>query len=283
MWTIPKPEISARDTFDICIEGIQDAAKKARLEGIRTQIEQAEVQFDTLAIANQMHLIGESSSVTGLAGVVAGKEMEELYDSHMARQKSRGRNTYDKIMMAAVHGQCPFCGHLPVSTLDHSLPKARHPALAVTPINLIPCCKDCNHNKGTAGPVSAETQFLHAYYDDVTGDRWLYAQIVQGSPPGAIFRIDAPAVWGPTTSARAQRHFKKLKLAKLYASQAGRALQNIRKALGAIYDAAGQAAVREDLLKRSESIAEVSINSWESALFEAASQSDWYCEGGFRA
>lgn len=281
MWTIPKPEISALDTFDICIEGIRDTSKKARLDGIRGQIEQTEAQFDALAAANQLHLVDELNAVEGTAGAVAGREMEQLYDSHMARQKSRGRDTYDKIMMAAVHGQCPFCGHLPVSTLDHSLPKARHPALAVTPINLIPCCKDCNHNKGTAGPVSADTAFLHAYYDDLTGDRWLYAQIVQGSPPGATFRIAPPAVWDATTSARAQRHFNRLKLAKLYASQAGRALQNIRKALKSIYDAAGQAAVSEDLLKRSESCADVSLNSWESALYEAASQSDWYCNGGF--
>jgi len=283
MWAIPKPAISARDTFDICIEGFRDAEKKARLQGIRVQIEQAEAQFDALAAANQLHQVAGLNAVAGAAGAVAGKELEQLYDSHMARQKSRGRDTYDKIMMTAVHGQCPFCGHLPVSTLDHSLPKARHPALAVTPINLIPCCKDCNHNKGTAGPVSAETEFLHAYYDDLTGDRWLYAGIVQGSPPGATFHIDAPVAWNATTSARAQRHFSRLKLAKLYASQAGRALQNIRKGLTAIYDAAGQAAVSEDLLGRSESCADASLNSWESALYEAASQSDWYCNGGFRA
>lgn len=283
MWTIPKPEISAGDTFDICIEGVRDVDKKARLEGIREQIDQAEAQFDALATANELHSVIEQNSVNGTAGVVAGKEMELLYDSHMARQKSRGRDTYDKIMIAAAHGQCPFCGHLPVSTLDHSLPKSRHPALAVTPINLIPCCKDCNHNKGTAGPVSADTQFLHAYYDDLTDDRWLYAQIVQGSPPGATFRIAPPPEWDATTSARAHRHFNELKLAKLYASQAGRALQNIRKALKATYDASGQAAVSKDLMDRSESCAEVSLNSWEAALYEAASQSEWYCNGGFHA
>jgi 5-methylcytosine-specific restriction endonuclease McrA len=283
MWTIPKPEISAREAFDTCIEGIRDVGKKMRLEGIRQQIENAEADFDLKASATELYLIAEATEITGTAGNVSVKEMEQLYDSHMARQKSRGHNIYDKIMMAAVHGQCPFCGHLPVSTLDHSLPKARHPTLAVTPINLLPCCKDCNHNKGTAGPDASETQFLHAYYDDLTADRWLYAQIVQGSPPGATFFVEAPNDWGAAISARVRRHFTELKLSKLYASQAGRQLQKIRKALSSIYDAAGADAVREDLRKRSESCGEVSVNSWEGALYEAASESDWYCDGGFRA
>jgi len=281
MWTIPKPELTARDTFDICIEGISVAETKLRLEGLRGLIENAEQAFDQRAAATELHLIAEANVIAGEDGDVSAKEMEQLYDRHMARQKSRGRDTYDKIMMTAAHGQCPFCGHLPVSTLDHSLPKARHPALAVTPFNLIPCCKDCNHNKGTLGPNSAETQFFHAYYDDITADRWLYAEIVEGSPPGATFFVRAPADWNAATSARVQRQFSALKLGKLYASQAGRQLQNIKRSLSKIYEAAGLDAVREDLEDRSESCTAVSVNSWEGALYEAASQSDWYCDGGF--
>lgn len=279
MWRIPKPDLTARDTFDICIEGISDKAKKMRLEGIRDLIENAELDFDQRATATELHLISEAKKIIGANGNVSAKDMEQLYDRHLARQKSRGRDTYDKIMMAAEHGQCPFCGHLPVSTLDHCLPKARHPALAVTPFNLIPCCKDCNHNKGTSGPDEKATQFLHAYYDDVTADRWLYAKIVEKSPPGAIFFVEAPAHWSAATAARVRWQFTTLKLGRLYASQAGRQLQNIKRSLSNIYEAVGMDAVREELEKRSESCTAVSVNSWEGALYEAASQSDWYCDG----
>lgn len=283
MWTVPRPELTALDVFDTCVQGIADAAKKTRLEGIRVQIEQAETEFDARATATELHLFAVANTVAGANGNVTAKEMEQLYDRHLARQKSRGREIYDKIMMAAVHGQCPFCGHLPVSTLDHSLPKAQHPALALTPLNLIPCCKDCNHNKGTSGPTSTETQFLHAYYDNLTVDRWLYAAIVEGSPPGATFHVGPPERWDGTTSARVRRHFEKLKLARLYASQAGRQIQNIRRSLSYIFEADGADVVSADLLERSRSCADVSLNSWDGALYEAASQSDWFCNGGFRA
>ena len=283
MWTVPRPELTALDIFGICVQGIADAAEKTRLEGIREQIEQAETEFDARATATELHLVVGANTLAGANGNVTAREMKQLYDRHLARQKSRGREIYDKIMMAAVHGQCPYCGHLPVSTLDHSLPKVRHPALALTPLNLIPCCKDCNHNKGNSGPNSTETQFLHAYYDDLTADRWLYAAIVEGSPPGATFHVDPPEKWDDVTSARVRRHFEKLKLARLYASQAGRELQNIRRSLSNIYEAAGADDVSADLLERSLSCVDVSLNSWEGALYEAASQSDWFCNGGFRA
>ena len=40
--------------------------------------------------------------------------------------------------------KCPFCGIGTVSTLDHYLPKSKYPALAITPKNMIPACRDCN-------------------------------------------------------------------------------------------------------------------------------------------
>jgi hypothetical protein len=79
-----------------------------------------------------------------------------------------------------------------------------------------------------------------------------------------------------------ENHFETLTLAKLYASQAGRHLQNMRGALGEIYDAAGVDAVRDDLERRFRSCQDVMTNSWEGALYDAAAVSDWYCAGGFR-
>jgi hypothetical protein len=260
---------------------MQDAAKKARLEGIRAQITDAETNFEDRAGATELHLVAKSSEVQGSAGSVTVTEMEQLYDRRMARQNSKGRAQYDRIMIAAAHGQCPFCGHLPVSTLDHCLPKAKYPALAVTPLNLIPCCKDCNHSKGTQEPTSADTHLLNAYFDDITGDRWLFAEIVETSPPGARFYVSPPDSWNATTTARVRRHFSKLKLAKLYASQSGRQLQNIRRALSKMHSAGGPDIVSKDLLERSESCIAVSRNTWEGALFEAASKNEWYCNGGF--
>jgi hypothetical protein len=265
--------------LDTCIAGITAADLKKRLQDIRGDIEAGETTFNDAAEVSSLYLIPPADNV----GAVTVKEMEKLYDRHMARSRSRGRAIYDRLMIAAENDMCPFCGHRNVSTLDHSLPKAAHPAFAVTPINLIPCCKDCNHDKGTQSPATEEDQLLHAYYNDVTADRWLYAEIIEGSPPAAIFVVEPPDEWEDRIATRVRNHFNKLHLAKLYASQAGRQLQNMRGALGEIYDAAGVDAVREDLERRFRSCRDVMVNSWEGALYEAAAASDWYCDNGFRA
>lgn len=279
MWTIARPETTSLDAFDTCIAGITTADLKQRMQNARGDIEAAEAAFDNAAATSSLHLIASTDHV----GLVTAKEMERLYDRHMARGGSRGREIYDKLMIVAENDTCPFCGHRTVSTLDHSLPKVAHPAFAVTPINLIPCCKDCNHAKGTQSPATEEAQLLHAYYDDVTADRWLYAEIVEGSPPAARFYVETPDDWADMIAARVENHFTKLGLAKLYASQAGRHFQNIRRALGEIYDGAGVDAVREDLERRARSCADAIVNSWEGALYEGAAASNWYCDGGFRA
>lgn len=169
MWTIAKPNEQALDTFNTCIAGITNADLKLRLEGIRDDITAGELSYEAAAVAATLFQIAAADGI----GEVSAKEMEKVYDRHMARSRSRGRAVYDQLMIAAENDMCPFCGHRIVSTLDHSLPKASHPLFAVTPINLIPCCKDCNHAKGTQFALTKHEQFLHAYYDDVTADRWL--------------------------------------------------------------------------------------------------------------
>lgn len=279
MWTIKKPCISALETFNTCMSGFTSAELRQRLANIRDDIVAAEAVYDAAAQASELYLIAPAAQV----GAVTAKEMETLYDRHMARNKSKGRPIYDRLMIEAEHDVCPFCGHRVVSTLDHTLAKTQHPVFAVTPINLVPSCKDCNHTKGTLTALTENEQLLNAYYDDAMTDPWLSAEVIAGAPPAARFYVDAPAAWEATLAARVQFHFTKLGLAKLYASQAGRQFQNMRSALGEIHDAAGAASVREDLERRARGCRDAMVNSWEGALYTAAAESDWYCDGGFRA
>lgn len=109
MWKIEKPQIAALEAFDTCITGITNAELKQRLLNVRGQVNKAEKRFDSAAQNAKLYLVPSAKKV----GVVTGKEMENLYDRHMARNKSRGRAIYDRLMIAAPFDQCPFCGHRP--------------------------------------------------------------------------------------------------------------------------------------------------------------------------
>ncbi len=280
MWKIPKPNIAALDSFNTCIEAIRSADLKARMEAVRPLIVAAEGQFDHAATNTDIHLIPATPNVGGLVSV---QEMKDNYDQRMVKAKSRGRDIYDRIMIAAPHDMCPFCGHRNVSTLDHCLPKTQHPALATTPINLVPSCKDCNHEKGNPDLHAKTDQLLNAYYDDVENALWLHAEIVAGSPAGVRFFVQPNAAWDNDTNVRVSNHFSRLKLAKLYASQGGRQLLNMRGPLVKIHAAGGMNAVFEDLLLRWQGCNQVHVNSWQTALYHAAASSHWYCDGGFQA
>lgn len=281
MRIVQRPQMTALQLFDTCVAGISSAEARDRLANIRDQVEGAEADYGARAALAELHLIAEAECILSDHGNVEGVEMQNLYDRHVARKKSRGRAIYDEIKAAADFGQCPFCGQLPVDTLDHALAKARYPILAVTPVNLIPCCDRCNKKKGNAPCDEAAAQFLHAYYDDVTNDRWLYAEITETSPPTARFFVQAFDEWDAILATRVERHFTTLELGTIYSSAASVELQNKKRLLGRIHDAGGQDAVRYHLETEFESSSAAAVNSWQTALYQAAAESEWYCDGGF--
>ena len=82
-------------------------------------------------------------------------------------------------MSLAVNGKCPICGIGPVSNLDHYLAKSLYPTYAITPINLVPECRDCNFNKRDTLIKSATDSPLHPYYDEIDNRIWLVAELVK--------------------------------------------------------------------------------------------------------
>ncbi|QCZ46802.1 HNH endonuclease [Levilactobacillus brevis] len=62
---------------------------------------------------------------------------------------------------------CPICGVAFPQELDHVLPKSKYAQFTVTPINLVPMCGNCNHEK-LASKVS-----FHPYFEDFSDLRGL--------------------------------------------------------------------------------------------------------------
>ncbi|EOZ1374963.1 HNH endonuclease [Enterobacter hormaechei] len=61
---------------------------------------------------------------------------------------------------------CPYCGVSPCRTLDHYYSKALLPQFSFLPENLIPCCGDCNRDKGSKKAFSKWRRFYNPFYDD---------------------------------------------------------------------------------------------------------------------
>ena len=68
---------------------------------------------------------------------------------------------------------------------------------------------------------------------------------------------------------------------RLYAAHAAQELVQMRHQLALVFDRGGDKAVREHLLDVAASRCMAHANSWQTALYEALGDCDWFCCGGF--
>ena len=279
MWPLERPAHSARATYTTCISRVRNAGLSARLSAATDSVVAASREFDRAARDGTVHHIATHDVV--LPDVTV-EEMEKVYTQRMAKTSAPGRDTYDEIFSSAPQGRCPLCTQRSVTTLDHFLPKAHFPALAVAPLNLVPACSDCNKAKLASVPQRAEEVGLHPYYDDLGDELWLNARVVERCPAAVRFGVVPPAAWDAVLSARVNHHFRALGLATLFASEAAEELINVRHQLTVLQAADPVDGVRTELLRRAESCAVARPNGWRAATYRAWSQNDWFCEGGFQ-
>ncbi len=277
MLKLDRPQYSAEDTFAACISRVRQPGLKSKLVAATDTIRDASEAYVAAAEAQALDQIERIPLVNS---TVTTAEMEAVYTGRMAKQNAPGRAIYDDIF-AAAKGRCPLCAHRTVTTLDHHLPKAHYPALAVAPLNLVPACGDCNKAKLASIPHIPEDVSIHPYFDDVTRERWLYADVVQVTPASIRFRVKESSAWDSLLAERVRRHFRALKLSSLYGSEAAEELLNIRHLLVRLYATGGEADVRAYLEEHAKSCLAARLNGWRGAAYEAWAKSDWFCNGGF--
>lgn len=278
MRVITKPSDNPKSVFTTCISKVRNNNLKNRLLSVVNLVEVAAVNYNQEAINKSWFNIGTHVDV---GGVVTQGEMEKVYTGRMVGKKSPGRPIYNKIRVSADQNICPFCAQRPVSTLDHYLPKSEFPSLVVVPYNLVPACSDCNKIKNADVPYDAESQTLHPYYDDVTSEQWLFANIIQTTPASIEFFVRPPNNWEQVLKDRVSNHFKIFELSILYVPQAAVELSNIRGQMIKLYAQAGEYAVRDYLQEAADSREISHKNSWQTAMYQALASSEWYYCGGF--
>jgi hypothetical protein len=274
MWTVPLPAAPAGPTYLSCIKGVRDKDLRDRLGKAADSVANADLCYRE---AGADGMCGRLRQADFELPDVSAKEMAWLYENKMVGKTAPGRPVYDAIRTASPQGRCPLCGHRDVTTVDHYLPKSAYAALAVNPANLVPACSECNRMKS-----SAVLDFLHPYYDNIERDRWLWARVLEMSPPAVQFAVQPPESWPSGLADRVHRHFATFRLGLLYSMQAARLISGIQARLDLLLRERGSAAVRDHLGQDEESWQQAGVNSWQAACYGALTASGWFCAGGFR-
>jgi hypothetical protein len=278
MRKLQKPTDSPLDVLLKCIRNYEDQDLINRIKSVGDKIVEASNEFEEKVKSKSLHTLMPHD---GVLGIVTTKEMKNVYNDKFAKKGQPGRDIYDRILNAPKLNKCPLCGSGVVTTLDHHLPKAKYPALAVTSINLIPSCSDCNKTKTATRPLTAEEETLHPYFDDVEDDLWLKAKVIEQNPIGFKFYVVQPENWDDLKFKRVKNHFKTFKLGRLYSIFAAGEISLRELTLNRIYDISGSQGLILQLEDYAESSEKVHLNSWQSAMFRALEKSEWYTQKYF--
>lgn len=275
MMPLTPPTFRVREVLAACIQNITDGERVTRLATVAPNLEEAENSYARLASTGELYLVNEAAWPNA---DVKASEIKDLYDDKFSKDGQPGRPFYNHIRASSKDLLCPLCLHREVSTLDHYLAKSKYPTFAITPINLVPACFECNKTKTAKIHTTADEMTLHPYFDSLNGAIWLTANVVESSPPALEFTVvdsGTGLLWD-----KLRYQYKSLGLARLYGSNAARELSQIAGCLKRLADSGGASSVMAHLAEQATSRGAYLQSSWQSAMYRALVASEWFWRGG---
>ncbi|MBF6357904.1 HNH endonuclease [Nocardia higoensis] len=280
MWSLEPPKVTVHETASTCAEQIANQGLAERVLAARAQLTDNSAKLQYAARSDQLYLIDRTMCAVA---ELDDDELTDLYTNHLSRKRKRAREHYDAIMSGALDGLCSYCQYGIAKQLDHFVPKTRVPGLAIDPWNLVPSCADCNHRLRNTYASSPEGQLLHPYAMPVVG-RWLHAHVpIEQLPVNVEFFADPDAVLDDGLQKRIRNQFEVLGLAELYATVVSRELTTATRRLVRLFSDAETSVIRAHLREAAVERGMPDPNAHVAVMYEALSESDWYCTEGFRA
>jgi len=273
MIKLEKPKMNQKDIINDCIENMREGPVKERIKDSVDEIVCKSLLYDKKAEKEELSSIKIHSKLENGA---TKADMIKLYDNKFVPQKEKGRIYYDAIKLLAKNNKCPYCGQREVSTLDHYLPKALYPTYAVTSYNLVPSCKDCNFGKLDTDLDTRENEVIHPYYDDFSTEKWIVAEMIEEEPIAFEFKVQCPKEWDVIKQKRAEYHFKCFDLNDLYKPYASEEFMCCYERIKRLYKRGGKALAIENLKEEIEDRDRVRLNTWQSAMYQAVIDSNWF-------
>lgn len=277
MKKINKPEDSIDIILDNCINHMYNP-RKGKIIQVRKTIKEQTDKYDELALAGQLFTIHEHDNVDLIA---TKDDMIMLYEEKFVPESNKdNRMVYDKIMLSAPNGKCPYCQQNIADTLDHFLPKAKYVTFSVTPYNLVPSCWHCNTDKWDATFGTYSDQPFHPYYDNFDDSIWLKSKLIENEVISFQFYADPPSCIATDKADRIRKSFSTggFGLNDVYKIHASEVYQACSHRIKILFGKGGKDLAVARLLEYIEDEKSINDNSWKAALYRAMIDSDWYWE-----
>ena len=275
MMKLPVPELDHSHVYTLAREKFVDASYQKRLTDGQPHVMALGDAYLASANAGLLHTVQGNPAVP--PHIIDG-DLQKLYKSGLLRKNSEARRIYEKLRVSSPSRVCPFCLHRIVKTLDHYLPKQKYGAYSVLPVNMVPCCRDCNSEKDEAAASDRATSLLHPYFDNVDAAQWLNCEfdITDGYCTPTFF-INAQNVKSELLP-RLIAHMEKLDLFDLYDVEGAREVNDMYDTLCDTSESSGPDGVQKLCLSMARSRARLAQNYWRAVLWRAAASSDTFVD-----
>lgn len=231
MIRLRQPVHTYEQTIEACCNGIPGNNELlTKLQNDSSLLQEIAISYSQSASTGELYQIPPIDNSQDRDSIVTEQltksDLLRLYDNYFAKKTKPGRIIYDNLM-AIADEKCPFCGGIGrPKNLDHYLPKTHYPQFSILPINLVPCCRDCNMDgKKDNFATCEEEQILQPYldHDRYFNEQWISANYLTGinNEPGVIkYFVLPPQHWEETHKKRVQKHFNDFELGLRFSKEA---------------------------------------------------------------
>lgn len=176
---------------------------------------------------------------------------------------------------------CPNCDKDSVESFDHLLPQTKFPEFSDHPLNLMPCCSECNERKSSNWIENGKRKYLNLYIDELPDVQYLFCDVrVSGDSIECDFSLSNLKGIDADLFRKIRNHFDALDLCRRYKNRSNQLVTELSShvqlcksfTLGDINE---KEYVRHILLDEiANRKQQDGCNDWRTLIFEACCNTD---------
>lgn len=274
MNNLKPPTIDAESVYE-SVKNRKTIRNRKILENIKTEVFERYKEYKKTS--NELEKISDT--------IISSPEDREVMKGCYTRSDSSYLETQvieKTITNQSIQDQnkCPYCRINKPNTIDHYLPKNQYPEYSILPINLIPCCGECNSLKGENWINDGVRIFINFYFDKIPKCKFLKAELTFNilnikDTTNVKFIFDENSIENEYIKKILKSHYQKLNLLNIYS-------QYVNEEISNLYDSINDEDIEsaDDIyksVKRELKMLEKNygLNYWKAVLYRAVMDSDY--------
>lgn len=163
---------------------------------------------------------------------------------------------------------CPFCTINNVNTFDHLIPKSEFSELADHPVNLMPCCSQCNGKKSSNWRIGNERKYLNLYLDDLPNLQYLFIYLlIEGRTLNVRFTVENKYGIDSNLFIRIQNHYHDLNLCHRFSLNSDNVISELKNTLEFNKEYISKEQLKKNIINaENKNREQYGFNYWKSLL-----------------